>query len=429
DFKRISTQEIVDYLAGITAKEGLEVSREALALIARAAEGGMRDALSILDQSISFSGQKVNKADVETLLGVVRFELLQEFASAMVSGNITDGLLFIDRLAEEGKDLRQFAKDMIGHFRNLMLVKACLDDPQGADPAILVDVDADQLAGLKEQARRFDLQAILQGISVLSEAEQKIRWAAQEKLPLEMAVVKFAGQPGLPSDPVQAGRQPEARGARSAKMAKTEDSKSGETKVEATEAETAKIEVANPGLAKPGETKAGKTRADEAKTAIQPDSADMAVLWGKLSDTLRQEKHSIQQALLAGGKLIGVEGDSLVVRFGPDCKFHMDQLAVPANKTIVEKAVAKVFGRPLQLVCQPERKGEEDGGRARASQKLPPGETTSGATASATDDAAQDFEAVQHSGPDRQEQSLAPEDDPVVKKALEIFGATIVKIE
>ncbi|MCL4514746.1 MAG: DNA polymerase III subunit gamma/tau [Firmicutes bacterium] len=430
DFKRISTQEIVDYLAGITAKEGFEVSREALSLIARTAEGGMRDALSILDQSVSFSGQKVAKSDVEALLGVVRFELLQEFAEAMVSGNIMEGLLFVDRLLEEGKDLRQFARDMVGHFRNLMLVKACLEDPQGTEPALLVDVDAAQLAGLKEQARRFDFQAILQGITALSEAEQKIRWAAQERLPMEMVVVKFATWTGsAQNQPTLAQSMPQTAQQLKAKVSKTDEAEVDTLSTPATVARATAGQEA--------------VRADEIGSGRPDDFADMAALWGKLSETLRQEKHSIQQALLAGGRPVGVEGDSLVVGFGPDCKFHMDQLAVSANKGIVEKAIAKVFGKPIQLVCKQEReggrererKGEREAAPARASRKRSPG-----ARSPASDDVTPDPAAGQEAGqggelrqaappPARQEQSPAPEDDPVVKKALEIFGAKIVKIE
>lgn len=470
DFKRISTQEIVDYLAGITASEGLEVSREALSLIARTAEGGMRDALSILDQSVSFSGQKVAKSDVEALLGVVRFELLQEFAEAMISGSITEGLLFVDRLLEEGKDLRQFARDMVGHFRNLMLVKACLEDPQGTDPALLVDVDAAQLAGLKEQARRFDFQAILQGITALSEAEQKIRWAAQERLPMEMVVVKFAtwtgsaqNQPTLAQSMPQTAQQPMAQ------QPKARVSKTGEAEIDTTTT-PAPVARAAAGLdavrvdesradrtnwSRAADSEANRPKVADAQDRVKrdvtagnkDDLADMAALWGKLSETLRQEKHSIQQALLAGGRPVGVEGDSLVVGFGPDCKFHMDQLAVPANKGIVEKAITKVFGKPLQLVCKQEREGEREKDRererkgereaapARASRKRSPE-----AKSPASDDVTPDPAAGQEAGqggelrqaappPARQEQSPAPEDDPVVKKALEIFGAKIVKIE
>ncbi len=130
EFKKISRKEIINHLMDIAKKENITISPNGLGLIADASEGSLRDAQSLLDQAVAFSGEVVNDEDLKEILGSIAADLLYEGSSAVLGEKPEAVFPLVDRLVEGGTDLRVFFKELIGHFRNLLLVRS-VEDARG----------------------------------------------------------------------------------------------------------------------------------------------------------------------------------------------------------------------------------------------------------------------------------------------------------
>ena len=170
DFRRIKTQEMLGRLKEVAAGAGIEVEEEALRLIAEAAEGGLRDALSILDQGAAFAEEKVSAADIHSILGTVQQEVLTRMVQHLAEGKASLALELLAEINDRGKDLRLFARELTSHLRGLLL--------EGLDQ--------------KSPAGSLQEQTLFHLLQVLVQAEQEMKWSSQPVLVLELALVKAA---------------------------------------------------------------------------------------------------------------------------------------------------------------------------------------------------------------------------------------------
>jgi DNA polymerase-3 subunit gamma/tau len=184
DLRRIPTGLIVDALRRIAASEQVEADTDALLAIARGAEGGMRDALSALDQIISFKGSPVTEADVLAIFGLVSRGQLEKLAAAILTGDMAGGLRIIDELDRGGKDLRRLVLELLEHFRNLLVYQQL-----GGDSTAL-DLTPGQLAALEQQAGLADAARVLRVAEHLAELEGRIRQALSRRTLLETVLVR-----------------------------------------------------------------------------------------------------------------------------------------------------------------------------------------------------------------------------------------------
>ncbi len=195
DLKRISFAAIVDHLKKVASAESISISDASLRLIAREATGGMRDALSLLDQVISFSQGAVSDADVIRLFGVVDEEMLTAFTDALLEGQTVAALEWIHRLHEAGKDLKRFYVDCMNRMRNLLLVKL------GVAADAMDMVTAEEIDCLKRQAAPVDVVRLRQILDMLHREEPTIRYASNPRLSLEMVIFRWADiRPALSVD-------------------------------------------------------------------------------------------------------------------------------------------------------------------------------------------------------------------------------------
>lgn len=184
DLRRIPAPLIVESLRRIAAAEGVRAEPDALLAIARGAEGGMRDALSALDQLISFKGDVIAEADVLAVFGLVSRAQLERLAGAVLGGDMAGALRLVDELDRGGKDLRRLVAELLEHFRNL-LVRRSLGDDTAA-----LDVTPDQLRVLDEQAALADSARILRVAELLAALEGRMRHALSRRTLLETALVR-----------------------------------------------------------------------------------------------------------------------------------------------------------------------------------------------------------------------------------------------
>ena len=147
DFKRLTVNEITGKLKEIVKSEKLEIEEEALYTIARAAEGAMRDAESMLDQLVSFCGKKIDAESATAISGTVGHEVLFDFTEKVINKDTAGILKLVDSVIASGKDIPQFVNSLVVHFRNILIARAS-DEPEG-----LIDLPKEMIGRLAAQAK------------------------------------------------------------------------------------------------------------------------------------------------------------------------------------------------------------------------------------------------------------------------------------
>jgi DNA polymerase-3 subunit gamma/tau len=185
DFKRLTVNEIAGKLREIAKSEKLEIEEEALYTVARAAEGAMRDAESMLDQLVSFCGKKIDTGSAASLSGTVGQDVLFDFTDKVINKDTPGILKLVDVMISGGKDIPQFINSVIVHFRNLLITKTAdnLED--------MIDLPKEIIAKLSEQAGPFTNETLLYILTVLMNAQDEVRRAISQRIPLELAAIRL----------------------------------------------------------------------------------------------------------------------------------------------------------------------------------------------------------------------------------------------
>ncbi len=193
DFRRIPTAMIQEYLEKLADREGWHVDPEGLALVARAAEGGLRDAQGFLDQVVTFGGDQVTAAEIARILGVTDRGALLAALTAIIDRNGPQLLALIDELYNQGHDLRRFYQDLVLYARHLLLAGLHHESRQ---LAAVADSEWEALTSLARRAPEVHLHNLL---TVLLQGEEELKRAAQPRLALEVLLLKLVHlEPMLP---------------------------------------------------------------------------------------------------------------------------------------------------------------------------------------------------------------------------------------
>ena len=248
-FRTVSFQEILDRLHEVAAAEGVKIDKEALAILARGAEGSLRDSLSLLDQVLAYSGKKVSTETVRELLGVVGQELLDQLIDAIREQSNQKALQLVDELVSQGHNLQHFCREALRHIRNLLLVRV------GGEAANLADAAGEEREKLEAAAADFSEEDLLRYFNSIMRTYRELHQHPQPRLHLELGLLKLvqagklapleevlAGlsqppgaasahgpEPGRPGSPTQAHRAAEPPGSSpspSSAPRKTEPAKS-----------------------------------------------------------------------------------------------------------------------------------------------------------------------------------------------------------
>src|SRR5438552_5901015 len=186
EFRTIATKAIAEQLRRIVDAEKIEVGDESLQLIARDAEGSMRDAQSKLDQVIAFTGKTISAEDVSTVLGLVGRDLVLDALQAVADENAPASFALAARAVEMGYDLRAVCRELSRVVRDLLVIS--VDATRVTDPEIAAEGERDRLKAL---AARFSREDLLRAFDLLTKAEAEIRVAAQPRYHLEMALLRW----------------------------------------------------------------------------------------------------------------------------------------------------------------------------------------------------------------------------------------------
>lgn len=186
DFKRISIDTIAGRLAELTQAEQINVDDRALRYVARAADGSMRDALSLLDQCVAFHfGEKLTYDNVLEVLGAVDNRVFSKLFQAVLASDTKACIREIEEMIIQGRDLSQLVNDFVWYMRNLLIAKTT------DEPGDMLDMSEENLAVLKEEAAGVDTETLMRYIRIFSELSGQLRYASQKRILVEIAFIKL----------------------------------------------------------------------------------------------------------------------------------------------------------------------------------------------------------------------------------------------
>jgi DNA polymerase-3 subunit gamma/tau len=362
DFGRPSVPQIATVLRRAAEAEGIEVSDQALGLIARGATGSFRDGLGTLEQLVTYSGGEIALEDVLAVLGVADAELLFEAVEAIATHDARRALLTVARLAESGRDAGQYYKDLEGHLRQLLVVQTLGEVPE----ALRLTAEHDQR--VSEQAARVAGIDVSRALDHLNAALHAVRDGADERVQLELALVKAAAPKVDPSARALLSRleQLEARLGAGGAVAPAPAPAVAPTPAEAAAppppapAPRPEPAAAPEPVRPPAEAGAGNGAA--AARAPEPEPAPVATatiapgapldlervleLWPAVVESVR-ERAPLTAALLEHGRVTGSDGDRITLAFHE--VFFKKKAEDRTNQRLVVEALRMLTGRSLAV--------------------------------------------------------------------------------
>ena len=336
DLHRIPANLIADHLQFIAGKESVTLAPAAAHAIAKGADGGLRDAESMLDQLVAFCGDNIAEADVLSVFGFTSEQTVASFTDSILRGATAEALELLHSEAAAGKDMMKLMSDLIAYLRDLLVFKV---KPE----AVAEDFNPELRSALETQAAAIETDRLLELIDQFAGAEGRMKWAPNKRLHFEVAVIKAIqtlGQVTLnevienlsalrdgkvvvagvadPGRPV--AKKPTAPPA----PAPTSAQRVSEVKKPAAMPEPAGV--VDPGYNKPDEP------------------ADLDALWGKALDQIRARRPLIR-GWIDSAKVLGQEGHHFLLGFPPEQKTAMESIAMPRNRDFLESLLKEISGR------------------------------------------------------------------------------------
>lgn len=187
NFRRIARTEIIERLRHVAAQDQLRLEERSFVALARASEGSMRDALSLLDQAVAFGGKVIRHEDLELLLGAVPQELVQELIRALMAQDSPAALTGLANLLDRGHDLRAFCAEVVEYLRNLLVVAVV---PSTAELRSLIEISEDHLNQLSMNAKTLTVEQLQELLAIFIQAEDSLRFSSHPRFVMEIATVR-----------------------------------------------------------------------------------------------------------------------------------------------------------------------------------------------------------------------------------------------
>jgi len=370
DLHRIPANLIAQHLQFIAKKEKITLEPAAAHAIARGAEGGLRDAESMLDQLVAFCGEKIAENDALNVFGFTSEQIVSDLTGRILRGETPQAIDLLHQQSEAGKDMMRLMADLIAYLRDLLVFKAKPD-------ALNEDVDPDVQKSLAAHAELISTDRLLELIEQFAAAEGRMKWAPNKKLHFEVAIIKAIqslGQATLDEvieklGELRDGGKPVAAGALSAVASAKADDRS-ETKPMAQKA----------GVNAPGYS---KTRVEEKAATV-----DSEKIWQAVLAKIPAQKGFVRNSASAA-YVLGVEGRNFKLGFAPNDKAAMDILGTQANRKFVETLLHEITGKDWTL-------------------KLTVNEELASKSTAVAQDSPNDFK-----------------DEPLIQEAIELFNAKV----
>lgn len=319
DFRRIDKAEIVNRLRKIATEKNYIVEDNSLSLIAKVSDGAMRDALSILDQAVSMGNGNVEYNSLVGMLGLVADENLHRLTDAFISKKIDESLRIINEVVMSGKDINLFIKEMIGHYRNLLVVQAT----NSAED--ILDMSEDNIIAVKEQSKKTSKDEILRCIRILQEVEQQSKFSNQGRLFLELAVVKICK--------IQYDSSPEIMDVRMKNLEQM--MRNGGISAKAISSDKNNVST-------------GAERTEN----INLTEDIVKRFWNKILLDLKSKKKMIVMASLSYGIVEKVVGNKIYITFDDKYKFNVERLNTVENLKVINESFSAVLGMTVSVIVK-----------------------------------------------------------------------------
>ena len=405
DLHRIPANLIAKHLQFIASQEKIALEPAAAHAIARGADGGLRDAESMLDQLVAFCGENITEPDVLNVFGLTSEQTVAKFTDKILRGETPEVLELLHAEAENGKDMMKLMSDLISYLRDLLVGKV-------KPGALAEDLNPQLQKSLETQAGMIETDRLLELIDQFAAAEGRMKWAPNKRLHFEVAVIKAIqtlsqvtlnevienlaalrdGKEGLPQGPgaAVAGRSnAEARAGRAeARVAKAANSDRG-YKAEAQRA------------AEQTQSYVTKERGEDSllAPALESKPGDHEAIWRKVVEQIRTSRPLIR-GWVESATALGIEGRFFLLGFPPEQKMAMESLASPRTRDFLETLVNEISGQDLKM------KFTLKEGLPSAPVAAPPA-------------------ALGEAAKKKGDSQALFKDDPLIREALEIFKGEI----
>jgi len=325
DLHRIPANLIAKHLQFIAGKEKIALESAAAHAIARGAEGGLRDAESMLDQLVAFCGEKISENDVLDVFGFTSEQTVADLTGRILQGETPGAIDLLHQQSDAGKDMMRLMSDLIAYLRDLLVFKAKPD-------ALKEDVEPDVQTSLARHAELVTTGHLLELLDQFAAAEGRMKWAPNKKLHLEVAIIKAIqslGQATLDEVIEKLSELRNGGGARppapSAQPVAARADRGRE------ESRTAKTEVRDPGYS-------------ETPPRVAETSPDANELWQKILAKIPGQKAFVRNSASAA-HVLGIDGRNFQIGFAPGDKAMMDILATQANRKFLETLLHEITGK------------------------------------------------------------------------------------
>jgi DNA polymerase-3 subunit gamma/tau len=410
NFRRIARTEIVERLRHVVDQDKIVIEERSLMALARASEGSMRDGLSLLDQAVAFGGKTIVHADLEALLGAVPQELVRAMIQAITAQESAAALRVLAQLLDQGHDLRAYCAEVVEYLRN-MLVVSVVTSPQEWQG--LIEASAEDLAQMAADARSFSPEPLQELFAIFTQAEDSLRLSAHPRFVLETAAVRATrllrradGKAPQAVQPAQMTRPPQPAPVRTGQAGSTAPAPTvpmpSRSSVVGNTAQPQGLSANSPTARPPGA--AGEVK-DSMPMATRPiDDGRVAVMlnWEQVQEEVANASSRIA-AFLERGRFVGVDGHVVTIGFAKQETAARGMIENPDNMAVLTSICARLSSQTVRLRI------------VELTESDPPGPTM-----------------AQLKAAKEKEQRLVLFEQarahPVVKQALEMFGAELAEV-
>ena len=428
NFRRIARTEIIERLRHVADQDQIVIEERSLMALARASEGSMRDGLSLLDQAVAFGGKTVVHADLEALLGAVPQELVRAMIQAITAQESAAGLRVLAQLLDQGHDLRAYCAEVVEYLRNMLVVSVV---PSAQEWQGLIEASADDLTQMAADACAFSPELLQELLAIFTQAEDSLRLSAHPRFVLETAAVRAtrllrrAGekpgqtvqhtQPVRPSQPAPVRTGPPVSPARSADPAPSSPSRSPQSTVPLPAASIPPrppvvgstalprgLSTSPANVRSPGTVAEVKVPMPMASRPTDDGRVAVTLNWEQVQEEVGNTSSRIA-AFLERGRFVGVDGHVVTVGFSKQEMAARGMIENPDNMAVLTSICERLSGQTVRVRI------------TELSESDPSGPTM-----------------AQLRAAKEKEQRLALFEQarahPVVKQALEIFGAELAEV-
>ena len=329
DLHRIPANLIAKHLQFIAGKEKITLEPAAAHAIARGAEGGLRDAESMLDQLVAFCGEKISENDVLNVFGFTSEQTVVDLTGRILRTETPGAIDLLHQQSEAGKDMMRLISDLIAYLRDLLVFKAKPD-------ALKEDVVADVQTSLAAHAELVTTDRLLELVDQFAAAEGRMKWVPNKKLHFEVAIIKAIqslGQATLDEVIEKLSQLRDGGGTRS-------PASSAQPVAAGADRGHERSAISKAGVNAPGYSGSETTRIAETAAIDQPDPNE---LWQKVLAKVPAQKAFVRNSA-AAAHVLGIEGRNFQLGFAPGDKAMMDILGTQANRRFLETLLHEITG-------------------------------------------------------------------------------------